>query len=166
MPKSDSLAPADDRPVSAPPAYGFGAGIMPDVFRTADWKKEKHVPLIEFPQPAPKGEYFRILASVGKEIAHPNKTEHHIRWIEIYFRPEGESFYYQLGKTEFGAHGASTKGPDTSTVYTRPEAVLSFKTDKPGTVYAFALCNIHGLWQGVRELVFELSGSRAPRLRD
>jgi superoxide reductase len=121
--------------------------FMTDLFQTADWKKEKHVPVIEVPGPVHKGEYFQFVVTVGKEIPHPNKTEHHISWIEVYFRPDGESFLYQIGKADFGAHGASTHGPDTSTVYTRPEAVLSFKTDKPGTLHAFALCNIHGLWQ-------------------
>jgi superoxide reductase len=125
-----------------------------DIFQTADWKKEKHIPVIELPASTKKGEYFQIVVTVGKEIAHPNKTEHHILWLDVYFRPEGESFIYQIGKAEFGAHGASTKGPDTSTVYTRPEAVFSFKTDKPGVLHAFTLCNIHGLWQGTQNVAF------------
>ena len=61
-----------------------------DLLQSADWKKEKHVPLIEAPEKVKKGEFFKVTATVGKEIAHPNKTEHHIRWIEIYFQPDGE----------------------------------------------------------------------------
>jgi superoxide reductase len=83
---------------------------------------------------------------VGKEIPHPNKTEHHIVWIAVHFHPDGEKFPYHLGRFEFAAHGASVNGPDTSSVYTAPDVTFSFKTDKPGTVIAFAYCNIHGLW--------------------
>jgi len=39
--------------------------------------------------------------AVGRQIPHPNKTEHHIAWIDVYFRPEGEKFPYQVGKAEF-----------------------------------------------------------------
>ncbi|MDP3786092.1 MAG: class II SORL domain-containing protein [Candidatus Omnitrophota bacterium] len=118
-----------------------------ELFQSADWKAEKHVPVIEAPQKAKKGEFFKIAVTVGKEIPHPNKTEHHISWIEVYFHPEGEKFPYQIGRADFSAHGASVNGPDTSSVYTHPELTLSLKTDKAGTIYASSYCNIHGLWQ-------------------
>jgi superoxide reductase len=122
------------------------------LLQSADWKKEKHVPLIEVPDKVKKGQIFGVKASVGKEIAHPNKTEHHIRWITIYFQPKEGKFPYQIGRAEFTAHGESTEGPDTSTIYTHHEAVLSFKTDKPGTIYALSYCNIHGVWQNSKEI--------------
>ena len=123
-----------------------------NLFQGADWKAEKHVPVIEAPQAPKKGEFVRVHVSVGKEIAHPNKTEHHISWIEVYFLPRGEKFPCQIGRAEFGAHGASAQGPDTSSVYTHHEVVFSFKTDKPGTIFASSLCNIHGLWQSAQEI--------------
>jgi superoxide reductase len=125
------------------------------LFQSGDWKKEKHVPLIEAPDSVKKGEFFKIEVTIGKEIAHPNKTEHHIRWIDVYFLPKGEKFSYQIGKVEFAAHGASTQGPDSSTVYTHHAASLSFKTDKPGTIYATSCCNIHGVWQNSKEFSVE-----------
>lgn len=39
----------------------------------ADWQKEKHVP---------------VKISLGKAIAHPNTTEHLIRWIAAHFSPD------------------------------------------------------------------------------
>jgi len=128
---------------------------LKDLFQTADWKREKHVPVIEAPDRVKKGEFFPVKVTIGKEIAHPNKTEHHISWIEVYFLPQGEKFGYQIGRAEFSAHGASTNGPDTSSVYTHHEVTLSFKTDKPGTLYASSLCNIHGLWQSSLPLEVE-----------
>ncbi len=123
-----------------------------DLFQTADWKSEKHVPVIEAPDSAGKGEFFPIKVTIGKEITHPNTTAHHIGWIKVYFKPEGSKFPYEIGKADFSAHGASVDGPDTSTVYTHHEVTLSFKTEKPGVIYATSYCNIHGLWENAREL--------------
>jgi superoxide reductase len=121
-------------------------------FQSGDWKKEKHVPAIECPSEVKPGELFGVKVTLGKEIAHPNTTEHHIRWINVFFHPEGEKFSYQVGNFEFSAHGESTEGPNTGPVYTHHEAVFSMKTDKPGTLYALALCNLHGLWENAKEI--------------
>jgi superoxide reductase len=118
----------------------------------ADWKKEKHVPVIECPDQVKADEFFGVKVSLGKEIAHPNTTEHHIRWISLYFHPEGEKFTYDVGHFEFNAHGESVQGPDTSSVYTHHEVAASFKTSKPGTIHALAYCNIHGLWESSKEI--------------
>ena len=128
---------------------------MRELFRTADWKTEKHVPVIEAPNVVKKGELVKVTVSVGKEIPHPNTTEHHIRWIELIFLPEGETFPYHIGRAEFNAHGESAKGPNTSTIYTEPFAVFAFKTEKSGKLIAFSYCNIHGLWKSEKELKVE-----------
>ncbi len=123
-----------------------------ELFQSADWKTEKHIPVIECADQVKAGELFPVIASVGKEVAHPNTTEHHIRWISVYFQPEGEKFPYQIGHFEFSAHGGSVEGPDKSSVYTHHAVSLSMKTGKSGTIYAAALCNIHGLWQSEKEI--------------
>jgi superoxide reductase len=126
-----------------------------NMFQSADWKKEQHVPVIDVPEKASKGKDLVVNVTVGKEITHPNTTEHHIAWIDVYFHPEGSKFPCILGRFEFGAHGASTEGPNTSTVYTQPAATITFKTDKPGSIIAISNCNIHGLWTNSRELMVE-----------
>ncbi len=123
-----------------------------ELFQTADWRTEKHVPAIECPDQVKTGELFTFKVMLGKEIAHPNTTEHHIRWISVYFCPEGEKFSYQIGRAEFSAHGESVEGPDKSSIYTHHEVSLSMKTSKPGAIYATALCNIHGLWQSAKDI--------------
>ncbi len=117
---------------------------LADLLQTDDWKTEKHVPAIEVNKSG--DERVEITASVGKEIAHPNTTEHHINWIELYFLPAGEKHPYQVGRYEFAAHGASTEGPDTSDVYSPPEVSTALNTSKSGTLIAKSYCNIHGLW--------------------
>jgi len=135
---------------------------LKELVQSADWKREKHVPVIQAPQKVKKGEPFQVKVTIGKEIAHPNKTEHHISWIDLYFHPDGEKFAHQIGRAEFYAHGASTQGPDTSTIYTHHEVILSFKTDKPGMLYALSMCNIHGLWQNSQPLEVETASAIPP----
>ncbi len=130
------------------------AGID-NLFQSADWKTEKHIPVIEAPDKVKKGEVLKLTITVGKEIPHPNKTEHHISWVTVFFHPEGEKFPYQIGRAEFSAHGASANGPDTSSVYTHPQVTVSFKTEKPGVIFAASYCNIHGLWQSSKGLSVE-----------
>lgn len=128
---------------------------LKDLFQSADWKSEKHVPVIEAPDKIKKDEVVKVILTVGREIPHPNTTEHHIRWIAVYFLAEGEKFPYQISKIEFTSHGESTQGPNTSTIYTHPEATVNFKSEKSGTIFASSYCNIHGLWKNQKELKVE-----------
>ncbi len=120
--------------------------------QSADWKQEKHVPVITCPDKVKPGEFTPVTVTLGKEIAHPNTTEHHIRWIQAFFVPDGAKFAYDLGTFEFNAHGESTDGPNTGPVYTHHEATFSFKTAKAGTLNALAYCNIHGLWESSKRV--------------
>jgi superoxide reductase len=130
------------------------AGLK-DLFQSADWKSEKHVPVIEAPDKIKKGEILNLTVSVGKQIPHPNTSEHYIAWIEIYFLPKGEKFPYEVTRFEFVSHGASVQGPNTSTIYSQPYVSISFKTEKSGTILASSYCNIHGLWENSKELSVE-----------
>jgi superoxide reductase len=123
-----------------------------DKIQSADWKKEKHVPVIECPDEVKAGELFEVKVSLGKEIAHPNTTEHHIRWISLYFHPEGGKFTYDVGRFEFNAHGESVQGPNEGPVYTHHGVSASMKVDESGTLYATSYCNIHGLWESSQEI--------------
>ena len=120
--------------------------------QTGDWKKEKHVPVIESPDRVKSGEWFEVDLSLGKEISHPNTTEHHIRWISLFFNPDDEKFTYQVGHFEFTSHGESVPGPNQGPVTTNHQARASMKINKPGSLYALALCNIHGLWQSSKKI--------------
>jgi len=118
----------------------------------ADWKKEKHSPVIHCPEEVTAGEFFEVKVNIGEEIGHPNTTEHHISWISLFFKPEGDKFTYEVGRYEFNAHGASVKGANEGPVYTNPFFVTSVKVMQPGTFHALAMCNIHGLWESTQEV--------------
>ena len=127
-----------------------------ELLQSSDFKIEKHVPVIEAPDTAQKGEQIMVTVGVGREIEHPNTTQHHIAWITLYFLPDGEKYPIQIGKLTFTAHGSSVQGADTSTVYTNHRGTLMFKTEKQGALLASSYCNIHGLWQSSKRL--DISG--------
>lgn len=121
-------------------------------FQTADWQNEKHVPVIDCPDSVGAGEPFAVEIAIGKEIAHPNTTEHHIRWIQLYFRPEGGTSVYQVGYYEFAGHGESPQGANQGPVYTHHGVTTTVSLNTPGTLIATSLCNIHGLWESSKEI--------------
>ena len=118
-----------------------------DLFQEADWKAEKHAPVLECPASAASGDAITITASVGKEIAHPNATEHHIEWIELNFKPDSEKFAHQLSVNRFTAHGESVNGANEGSAYTEPKCQVTIKLKESGTIFATSYCNIHGLWE-------------------
>ncbi len=125
-----------------------------DHIQAADWKKEKHIPVIELPETIKAGEPFMVTVSVGKEIPHPNTTEHHIAWIDVYFKPEKSKFLYQVAHFDFTGHGASAKGANAGPVYAHPVASFSMTVNEPGTLIALEHCNIHGVWESAAEISF------------
>jgi len=122
-------------------------GKLSQHIREADFKSEKHVPVLECPDRVKAGEWFEITASVGREIPHPNTTEHHIRWIALYFHPDGENQVFEIGRHEFNSHGESVQGANQGPVYTHSSVKTQVQIKKSGMLHALAYCNIHGLWE-------------------
>jgi len=121
--------------------------------QSADWKAEKHVPVIEVKGPAKKGEAFEVTVSVGfADIPHPHTTEHHIRYIQLFFRPEGEKFIVHLATFDFAAHGESVEGANAGSAKCEPKAAATVTLEKPGELVALSYCNIHGLWDNSQKL--------------
>ena len=120
---------------------------LSDFVKSADWHNEKHVPVIEAPDKVKAGEWTTITVSVGKEIPHPNTTEHFIAWIALHFVPEGAKLSYELARCELSAHGQAATGANTGPAYTDSTVSVRVKLDKPGSLHATSYCNIHGLWE-------------------
>ena len=112
----------------------------------ADWKKEKHVPVIEAPDTVKADEVFQVKVTLGKEVAHPNTTEHHIRWITLYYHDAGGKFPHEVARIE------SAEGPNQGPVYAHHAAVATLKIGKSGVLHAVAYCNIHGLWESSKAI--------------
>ena len=119
--------------------------------KTADFKTEKHVPVIGAPDQAKAGDWFDASVAVGTEIRHPNTTEHFISWIELYFKPDNGAAI-NLGRAEFTAHGESVAGANQGVAYTDPRFATRIQLKSSGTLQALAYCNIHGLWQSAKAI--------------
>ena len=123
-----------------------------EMIRSGDFKGEKHVPVIEMPDSVTAGTPFEVTVSVGKEIPHPNTTEHFIAWIDLYFRPASGGFPYHVAHFDFRAHGESVKGPNEGPVHAHPAVTFTVQVTEPGTFVAVSMCNIHGLWESSAEV--------------
>ncbi len=128
---------------------------MGELYKAADWKLEKHAPVIEAPEVVKAGEVAVIELSVGKEIAHPNTTEHHVAWIKLYFVPEGSKNAYEVASLDFNVHGESPEGANKGPVYAEPFGIVRAKFEKSGTLVATSYCNIHGLWESEKQITVE-----------
>ncbi|EOC99243.1 class II SORL domain-containing protein [Caldisalinibacter kiritimatiensis] len=116
-----------------------------EFLQTGDWKGEKHVPVINVPENIKADEEFEIKVSVGDEIKHPNKVEHHIAWIKVFFHPEGSKFPVEIGTYNFSAHGEGS-------IVNEPHVTTKVTLNKSGTIYALSYCNLHGLWENSKEI--------------
>ncbi|ACR80816.1 class II SORL domain-containing protein [Kosmotoga olearia] len=108
--------------------------------KTADWKNEKHAPLIEAPEQVETAKAFTVELSVGKEIPHPNTVEHHIKWMDLYVKYDDSQFLVHLGHIEL------------TPVLSEPKATLTIKLEKSGTLIATSYCNLHGLWESSKKI--------------
>ncbi len=104
-------------------------------------KAESHTPKIEAPDTVKVGEPFRVKVRVGP---HPSMPGHHIAEVTIYFSREGKPFNPVKVATITFEPGI-----------TEPEAEVVMKVDGPGTIHAVAYCNLHGLWEGTKEIKVE-----------
>lgn len=121
--------------------------LMGQFVQTGDWKGEKHVPVIEAPEKVRAGEAFIVNVSVGKEIPHPNSSAHYIKWIKLFFIPDGGKFAIEFGTLSFDVHGDSANAEDPGPAFTEPSGCIKVKLSQGGTLHAMSYCNIHGLWE-------------------
>ncbi len=118
------------------------------LLQSGDWKGEKHVPVIHFPEKIKAGESTNLKISIGDEIKHPNTLEHHIAWFKVFFLPKGAKFPIELANFNFTAHGESG-------IINEPVASTEIKLNKSGTIYAISYCNLHGIWESTKEIEVE-----------
>lgn len=117
--------------------------MLGEFIKSADFKAEKHVPVIDAPDKVKKGEWFEVEVCVGKEIPHPNTVEHYIAWIELYAMPEGAPFILRIGRYDF------------SPTLHDPFVKAKIKLEKNAKLIALSYCNIHGLWESSKEITVE-----------
>lgn len=128
--------------------------ILGNYVKSADFKTEKHVPVIKVADKVKLGEKVNISLTVGEDIPHPNTVEHHISWIKLYYVAEGLKLPYEIGQVTFTAHGDAAKineGP----VKAESEGIVTASFQKSGKLIAVSYCNIHGLWESEKDIIVE-----------
>lgn len=123
-----------------------------DFVQSGDWKGEKHVPVIDAPDRAAPGEAVKVELSVGKEIAHPNTAAHYIKWIKLFFVPDGGKFAIELADLSFDAHGDTNDPEHPGPAHADPFGSVRVKLAASGTLVAQSYCNIHGLWESSKAI--------------
>ncbi|RMF91034.1 MAG: superoxide reductase [Methanobacteriota archaeon] len=102
--------------------------------------EKKHIPVIDCPEVVKAGEPFKVTVRVG-EVPHVMEEGHHIQWIDLY---SGSNFLAKVLLTP---------------AFTRAEATVTLvKAGKHrrSTLRALERCNLHGLWEGTKEI--EITG--------
>ena len=91
--------------------------MIGEFVKTADWKMEKHVPVI-----TTSGSTVRV--AVGS-VEHPMIEKHYIQWIYLQTTHGGQRYILKPGD--------------------KPEAVFAL-AEGAAPLAAYAYCNLHGLW--------------------
>ncbi|NLV81989.1 MAG: Neelaredoxin [Synergistaceae bacterium] len=126
-----------------------------DYIKTADFKVEKHIPVLSMPAKVKAGELFEIKADIGKVIPHPNTPDHFISWIQFFYKPADGKFLVDLGKCYFASHSESLKPEVPGIASTEPFCSMKVKLAKSGTIFAVSYCKGHGLWETSQEIIVE-----------
>ena len=112
--------------------------LFADVNKAADCShmtdlEKKHTPVICAPDTVKPEECFEVVVEVGKLMAHPNEKDHFIEFIDLY---AGNVYLAKLDLT------AETTCPALKVGVALPKDL--------GPIRAFARCNMHGVWEGVK----------------
>ena len=100
--------------------------------------EQKHLPVISSPDKVRRDETFSVTVEIGKYKVHPNEPAHFIEWIELY---AGGTFLFRIG---------------LSGSMTEPKVTVPVKlAHASGPLKAWAKCNMHGLWEGTKEIEVE-----------
>ena len=113
------------------------------VIAPEDEGKEKHVPQIHAPASAKAGEPFDVTVIVGEEVAHPNTIEHHIKWIQLFAKPDSKRPTVHIGTFDLGP------------TFAVPRVTVPVILEESATLYALEYCNIHGVWDNSLQVTVE-----------
>lgn len=100
--------------------------------------EQKHLPVISAPEKIKRDETFGVTVEVGKYKAHPNDPGHFIEWVELY---SADTFLFRM---------------NLSGSLSQPKVTIPIKlTHVHGLLKARAKCNLHGLWEGIKDIEVE-----------
>lgn len=103
--------------------------------------EKKHTPVISAPDRVKAGEFFEVRVETGVFMAHPNEYGHYFGWMELYL---DDTF---VGRVEL------------QPVVSSPNVVFKISAthshEGRRKLRALAFCNLHGVWEGEKEIEVE-----------
>lgn len=99
--------------------------------------EKKHLPVIHAPDSVVSGVAFDVTVRVGELMKHPNEEGHHIEWIELY---AGNLLLCKATLTPVRAE---------------PNVTFRVSLKEPGKLRAVESCNLHGLWEGEKDILIK-----------
>lgn len=114
-----------------------GVNMAKDIKNLSELE-QKHIPVITAPDKVKRDETFNVTIEVGKYKAHPNEPGHFIEWVELY---SGDTFLFRV---------------HLSGSLSSPKITIPIKlTHAHGPLKAWEKCNLHGLWEGIKDIKVE-----------
>jgi len=111
-----------------------GVNMVKDMQNMTDLERE-HLPVITAPDRIDASEPFDVTVEVGEQMSHPMEPSHYIDFIDLY---ADDTYIARLDLT-----------PRMTSPVMRARVSLSHAHD---ALRAFAHCNIHGTWEGRRQI--------------
>jgi len=114
-----------------------GVNLPKDVNNLTELE-QKHLPVISAPDRVKRDQVFTLAIEMGKHQKHPNEVAHSIQWMELY---SGDTFLFRV--TLAGS-------------LSEPKVTVPVKlTHAHGPLKAWGKCNLHGLWEGTKDIEVE-----------
>lgn len=110
----------------------LGVNAPADPNHLSDLEK-KHLPVIESIDEVDHDQWLEVSVEVGRLLEHPNEHQHFIQFIDLY---ADDTFLCRA---------------DFTSAKVRPQVTFCVKLlDEPQELRAYAHCNMHGTWKGVK----------------
>ncbi len=114
-----------------------GVNVPKDANNLAELE-QKRLPVISAPGGVNRDQEFAVAIEVGKYKKHPNEAAHFIEWVKLY---SGDTFLFR-------AHLSGS--------LSEPKITIPVKlTHAHGPLKTWSKCNIHGLWEGKKDIEVE-----------
>ncbi len=103
--------------------------------------EKKHTPVITAPEKVKAGDLFDVKVETGVYMKHPNEYGHYFGWIELYL------------------DDTLVSRADLQPVLSSPSVTLKISAthshEGKRKLRALAFCNLHGIWEGEKEIEVE-----------